>query len=423
MSDIKQFWGATFFTGIQSAVRLVANFTMGKLAAVYLGSGGIALLGQFQNLALLVQNFSNGAIQNGIIRHIAAEKISHKRQPYLQTAFSISLAGGLLSGLLIIAFSPFINQKLLGIESYKLVLGALGFASVFFSLNVMIASLHNALKDYKGLAIFNMLQSLCLLSLFVPLTYFYGLKGALLSVSFAQVATFGAGWFFFKKKYREIHGMISLKWQRAETKQLAAFSLMTLVTVITFSASQLLIRSHLISISSLQVAGFWEGLNRISNFYLFFVNFLITSYILPRYAEAVNAAEILSQLRFNASRMLGLMAGIILLVYLLRGFVIRFVFTPEFAPIAEVMGWHLTGDFLKIAAWIFSNFLVARKYMKSFLATDFLYHAGFTISALFFAENLKEVTMLYAFSGFLYLLIIIPVSMAGIKKEFGNGGL
>lgn len=405
------------YTGLQAGVKLVVNYTLGKMAAVLLGPAGLGLLGQFQSLTLLFQNCSNGAIQSGVIKYLAAAGDEAEKSRLLRTAFSISLVMGLLCGLVVFLLSPLFNH-VFHLASYRILFAVTGASCVFFSLNVLLTSVFNAFKDYRRLAFFNIVQSLCNLVLFLPMTRFIGLPGALASVVLFQVLAFGLGWLLFRRRYREVFRLLTWGWDKATVKKLAEYSLMTLAGVATLSLSQLAVRGYLIRTHSDTAAGLWEGLNRISNFYIFFLALIITSQVLPRYAEATSRRSLLQQLRFNCSMLIPMTAVIIGLVFLLRDFIIRFVFTAEFLSLKDMMVWHLLGDFLKITAWIFSNVLVARKYTRVFLLTDLVCQACFVLLTLLYAGGVKEVTIAYACSNGLYLLLLVPLTFRLLKKEF-----
>lgn len=407
------------YTGLQAGVKLMVNYTLGKMAAIFLGPAGLGLLGQFQSLTLLLQNFSNGAIHNGVIKYLASAQTKEEQARLLRTAFTLSLLCGLLCGMIVFLVSPWLND-LFHLGGYWLFFAFCGATAVFFSLNVLLSSVFNALKDYRSIAIFNVIQSLCGLLLFIPLMKVAGLKGALASVVLFQVPAFGIGLLVFRRRYGQFFRMFALGWASDVVRKLAEYSLMTLLGVATLSISQLVVRGHIIRVQSTDAAGLWEGLNRISNFYIFFLSLLISSQMLPRYAEATAAPELRRQLKFNCMMLLPMMLGIICMVYLFRGFLIRFVFTPEFLPLRDLMTWHLAGDFLKIAAWIFSNLIVARKYTKVFLGTDILYQASFVVFVLLLCHTVREVTIAYAVSSALYLLVLVPLTLQLLKKEPEN---
>lgn len=65
---------------LQSAVKVVGNFTMGKLVALWFGPAGLAMVGQFQNLFFLQQSATGGAVQNGVIQGVAHSESDHDQQ-------------------------------------------------------------------------------------------------------------------------------------------------------------------------------------------------------------------------------------------------------------------------------------------------------------------------------------------------------
>lgn len=410
MSDQKQFLGVTLFTGLQSAVKFIVNFTIGKMAAVFLGASGFAILGQFQNISTLFQNLSNGAIQNGVIKYIAGSDEDDFRRRLIRTAFTISLFIGLVAGLTAFFCKDYIDQKFLNNSATLGTFVALGIGCVFFSLCLLMTSIFNGLKDFKSLAYYNILQSLSMLFLFIVLTKSYGLNGAMISVACFSVISFFLGYLLFQKQYKQYFSAFKFSFDKELAKKLSAFSLMALFTILSFSLSQLWVRTHIMNNISIPDAGLWEGLNRISNFYIFFLAMLFSSFILPRYAEAKSKSEVKQQMGFNLKTVIPLGLIMLLAVYLLRKFVVQVVFTEEFLPLTEVMHYHLIGDFLKIIAWIYTNMLVARKQVILFILTDFLYHLSFVLLTYFQGTSLEEVTKAYALSGLFYIFIIFSAT-------------
>ncbi len=416
MSDRKEFIGVAFFTALQSGVKLIVNFIIGKMASIYLGPVGLGLLGQFQNLANLFQNFSNGAIHNGVIKHVAEEKNIEEQKKITQTAFSISISIGLLFFIAVLLFGSAINASFVKLDNYFYPFLFLGLSCLFFSLNTLITSLFNALKDYKTLSYFNISQSIITLLLFVPLILLGKLNGALIAVVAFTIISFLIGFFLLRKK--NIQLATSFYWgiDKGIVKKLAAFSLMTLVTVFNSSMTQLSVRTFIINNISKIDAGFWEGLNRISNFYIFFLALIFSSYILPKYAEEKKSLGLKNQIISNIIRVLPLSIGILGLVFLLKDVVVQVVFTKEFLPLKEYMPYHLIGDFFKISAWIFSNFLVAQKKVVSFIISDIVFNLSFVLMVYFFGQNLNDITFYYMLSGILYLVFLLPQTFFTLNK-------
>ncbi len=406
LSNRKQFIRLSLYTGLQSSIRLLVNFVLGKMAAIYLGTAGFGLLGQFQNIGHLFQSLSNGAIQNGVIKYIASEEPINYKKRLIQTAFSLSAVLGLLAGVIVFVFHTWINDCFLGLEHPLLPFLALSISCIFFSLNLLLTSIFNGSKDFKNLAYFNIVQSITMLVLFLVLTHYQGLNGALIGIVSFSIFSFSLGLIVFKKKYSFYFSNFRFGFDRQVLKNLSGFSLMALATILSYSFSQLWVRTHLINVVSLDAAGLWEGLNRISNFYTFFLAMIFSSYILPKYSQAKNGKEILGQMKSNFVFIAGLTALILILIYLLRSVLVQIVFTENFLPLNSVIHYHLAGDFLKIIAWLLTNMLVAQKQIILFVITDLIYHLSFMALTYLFVVSLEQVTIAYALSGMIYLIIL-----------------
>ncbi len=96
----------------------------------------------------------------------------------------------------------------------------------------------------------------------------FGIYGALISAVTYQSVVFiltlllvlNTKWFKLKE--------ITRKFSKAAAIKLGHYSLMALVTAIVMPASQLIVRGYISRHISIDDAGLWEGINRVSNMYL-----------------------------------------------------------------------------------------------------------------------------------------------------------
>ena len=73
-----------------------------------------------------------------------------------------------------------------------------------------------------------------------------------------------------------------IKLKQQVFRKLGAFSAMAFTSALLFPITQIIIRSSIIEKISLQSAGIWEGMNRLSGMYLMVVTTSISTYYLPR---------------------------------------------------------------------------------------------------------------------------------------------
>ena len=236
-----------------------------------------------------------------------------------------------------------------------------------------------------------------------------GLKGALISVvTYQSVMLIVTIWMlrklaWFKWKYfkEKLNSTISKKYLQ--------YTIMAIATTSTLPIAQMLLRGYVISDISPIEAGWWEGMNRISNMYLMIITSSFSVYYLPRLSELTDFRELRHEI-FNSYKIIipMLLAGFIL-VYLLRHFVIELLFTSEFLPMENLFIWQLIGDFFKICSWILSFLMVAKSMTKAFVTTEIFFCLSFVgLGFLFMNWNgVIGITQGYLVNYIFYMLAML----------------
>jgi PST family polysaccharide transporter len=171
----------------------------------------------------------------------------------------------------------------------------------------------------------------------------------------------------------------------------------------------LAIRNYVIQTIGLQEAGYWEAISRISSYYLLFATTILSIYFLPKLSLAKNDYETkLIFLSFYKS-ILPIFGMGLIIIYFLRFYLVKILFTEEFLPITSLFFWQLIGDVLKIASWILSFNLLAKKNTLVYVLTEF-FSLGLTyILSLFFINNfgIEGVMMAHSLTFLCYLIILV----------------
>ncbi len=403
-SIFHQLAGVGVYTTLQSSVKLVGNYIVGKLAAIYLGTAGFAILGQFQNLVVLFQNLSNGALQSGLIKHVAEYRDGPRWPRFIRTAFSISIISALALALLLMLFHRTLNDIFLDLPEPFLPFLALSVSMVFFSLNLLLIAVFSGMQDYRSLAFFHVLQTMVMVGLFVGLLIDQGLEGAMLAVSIYSIVSFLLSILLFRKRYSSLFTDFKLEIDRRILSSLASYSLMGLFTIAAASLTLLWLRTYVIDNISVEVAGLWEGLNRISNFYIYFLAVIFSAYILPRYSKESVVVKLRVLVRQHFELIFPLVSTILLGVFLLGRPLVRFIFTDEFLPMLEALPFHLLGDGFKVLAWVLSNLLVARKQISLVILNESVYFVALIVMSMLVGTDLIGMAQAYAISGLLYFI-------------------
>ncbi len=410
------------FTVVSTLVKMLTGLISVKVVASVIGPAGIALLGQLNNFTVIVMTLANGGINNGIVKYIAEYKEDRgKVIVFLSTALRITLFCSLIIGLFMILFHTYLSKAIMLSSEYGYVFIIFGLTVLMYSLNMMLISVVNGFKEFRMYVKISIANSVVGVLFTLVFVYTLGLKGALISavtyqsvmlcVTFLMVRKLPwVDWKCFRKKLNILVG-----------KKYFRYSLMTLVTTTVVPISQMFLRGYVISEISVVEAGWWEGMNRISNMYLMVITSSFSVYYLPRLSELTNEIELRQEIFKAYSVIVPMLLIGFSLVYFLRHFIISILFTPDFYPMENLFLWQLLGDFFKICSWLLAFLMIAKSMMKTFIFTEIIFAAIFVgMSLLLIQSNgIVGITQAYVGNYILYLITMFFIfrEMLFIKKR------
>lgn len=358
-------------TAMSTMVRMIAGFVSVKIISGLIGPSGIALVGQLTNFSSIVLTISTGGINSGVTKYISENPGSrtHTSQ-ILSTAFCIAAVMSLLAGVVIITGSGYFSRIILHDTRYSPVITIFGFTIIFYAFNALLLSAINGYKEFNKYVVVNIISSLVGLTFSASLAYFYGVYGALLSaITFESVV-------FLITLYIAVRSPWFRSWKFRSNfsfpalRKLSNFSLMAVVSAATVPVAQIIIRNTIIREASLNDAGLWDGMNKISTMYLLIITTSLGIYYLPRLSELKNPlalrSEILSTYKIILPPLLLLSLGL----YFSRDLIIVTLFNPAFHEMNRLFAFQLAGDFLKICSWILSFQMLAKSMTKLYVVTE-----------------------------------------------------
>lgn len=355
-------------------VRMLTMLGLNKLLAVYVGPGGYAVVGQFQNAVTMILSFASGAISNGVVKYTAEYGDNPGAQQKIWAgAGRISLICSVVAALLIAALHRQLAVLLLQDAQYANVFLWLAGGLVLFVLNSLLLAILNGKKAVASYVTANVATSLVTLLATWLLAAAWGLYGALVALAINQsIVAFitlamclRGGWFSF--------GSLFATPEREVLKKLASFALMAIVSAVAVPLSQVLVRDHLVQAFGWQQAGYWQAVTRISDIYLMLITMTLTVYYLPRLAEIKQAAELKKEIRRVYRFVLPFTILGAVLVYLLREVMLWLVFTEQFRPMLDLLAWQLVGDVIKIGSWVLGFVMLGRALTKSYIITEIVF--------------------------------------------------
>lgn len=280
-------------TSISTLVKMCTGLVSVKIVASIIGPAGVALVGQLNNFSTIALSLATGGINSGITKYVAEYKSdASKVKQYLATAFRITVVCSLLVGLVLLLLCKQLSSLIMMTPQYWYVFAIFGITITFYGLNNMLVSVVNGYKQFNKYVKVNVVSSIFGVSFTVALVLALGLPGALISaVTFQSLMIFVSVLMLRKLEWLRKDWLVG-KFKRTIASQYFRYALMTLLSAFLVPISQMLLRGYVISEISITEAGWWEGMNRISNMYLMVITSSFSVYYLPRLSEISDRIEL-----------------------------------------------------------------------------------------------------------------------------------
>lgn len=403
----------TLLSFISTVIRVIAGLVANKVIAVYAGPGGMALMGNMSNFLSFATNVGSGGIASGVVKYVAEyRQDDSSRNAITATAFKITLTFSVGIGVALIAFHPAIGLYLFRTEGYGGIILITGLTLLPIGLNTFFVSLLNGNKNLEEVIRITVIGSIISLVITIMLTIKWGLYGALLSQSIAQslifLVTLAILW---RAPWFQPGSWIKHIVERTEFVKLAKFSLMALISALSVPIAFLFIRNYIIDNISLDAAGQWQGVWKISDTYLMLVTSSLSIYYLPRLSEIKHHNELRHEILQCFRFLLPITIISASVIYLLRESIVHLLFTRQFDRMLELFAFQLIGDVFKIASWILGYLTVARAMTRVFIVCEIGFILTFVLLSILFMKQwgLIGVTYAYALNYLLYLVTMLWV--------------
>lgn len=395
------------FTSITTLVKMLAGFISIKVVAVIIGPSGIALLGQLNNFSAIIMSIATGGITSGVTKYIAQYRDeTDSIKGYIGTAVKITLFFSILCGLFLVFCSSILSSKILLDAKYSFVFIIFGITLIFYTGNTLLLAIINGYKEFNLYVKISIISSIVGLFLSLSLVIPFGINGALINAVTSQSLVFIIAFFLVRRANLVCISFDNLwsKFNKIKAMQYFHFMLMALVGAFCVPVSQLIIRGFIIGKFSLQIAGCWEGINRLSGMYLMIITSSFGVYYLPRLSELSNVDQLKHEIKMAYKVIIPCLLLGLSLVYLLRYIIIRVLFSPEFEEMSKLFFWQLIGDFLKISSWLIAYLMGAKAMVKLFITTEIVFSASYIALVYFLLDaiGLKGTVLGYAINYCVY---------------------
>lgn len=414
MSEIKKIiqqplFKITSLNSVHILLKLVFGFITSKALAIFVGANGMAYIGNFRAFLNVVENFSLLGIQNAIVKYVSEHQHDKsKLKSVLATFGLLLLASSIVISVVLIFGANYLSKQIFHhSEIFSFVFYVLAILFPLYVFSTFCISVVNGFQEYKKVIYIQIISSSIALIFSVFLIYYYTTFGALISLVLAPVFVFFVSLFYLKNSI-SISDIFSISsFDFSVVKNLSEYVLMALVSGVIGSFVLLGIRTDVIEITGLKNAGVYEGLQRISSYYLLFISSIMAIYFYPKLAETNSNTK---GIILNYLKTIIPVFGVgLVMIYVLRVFIIKVLFSAEFEKMESLFLWQLVGDLLKATSLIFGTILIAKKLTKVFVITEIvsLFILYYSSNWMLHAIGISGIVIAHAFTYFMYLLVLV----------------
>ena len=393
------------YSSISATLRIISAFIVNKLVAVYIGPAGLTVIGNLQNAINILLGLSTCAINSGVVKY-TAEFTGEPDQlkSLFSTSFRIILISSSLVGLISILFAPYIAIQILHQVQYAYLFVLFGVTVFLYAFNVLILAILNGRKEISRFTLANIMSGILSLLITSGLIYCKHLTGALISVVVTQSTFFFLSFYFISRCNWFSVSIFFGKASKEVANKLFRYTAMGITSAIAGPLSLLFIRNHIVKNVSMEGAGYWEGISRISSVYLMMVTSSLAIYYLPKLSETQGNREVRNEIGNGYKIIMPIVVGMSIVIYILRYFIIRILFTAQFGPMEELFLFQLIGDIIKVASWLLAFLMLAKAMAKIYIITEIIFSFTYFLLSVFFINHfgLKGVTYAYTINYSLY---------------------
>ena len=367
-------------------------------------------MGSFRNFATMTKSIATLGANNSIVKLFVENKgDKHELSLIYSTFFWIFLAISTVLGILLFVFTVPISVFLFYTETYTVPIRFFALLLPLMVINTFWLAIYNGLEKYKKIVIIQIISNVLVFGVTALLIWQNQISGGLLSIAIGEVLMVLVTFFFVrqdKKSFRfDLNKVISKKYFDV----IKRFSVMALLSAFAVPVTLLFIRNTIVQNYSIQEAGIWDAINRLSSFYMMFFSSGLSLYYMPKLASIHTETEFKAELRSYFKIFVPLFLLMLILVYLAKNIILQIAFTEAFSSINDLLIWQLAGDFIKIITLAFGFQILVKTMMKRYFIIEIGFNLVYFLLSFYLMQNqaVEGVVKAYFYANIISLVLVL----------------
>jgi O-antigen/teichoic acid export membrane protein len=408
--------GPLLFLGVSTAVRLIAGFVLLKYLALQFGPGSFGLLTQVMGVAAIFYTFAGGGTTTGLIRNISLARSKQEHHRWMSTGATINVLSSVALAGLAIALAFFGGGALFGEPSYNWAYIIIAMTQAVVGIgNVALAYL-TAIGHIRTFAAVHITGNIASLLILLFLVSILGFNGALFGLVFAPAITgFIALWQFHRRGGHL--NMLHMSWERSRLKNLFSYTAAMACGATSIPLAHLLIRINMGESLGWSSVGYWQAVVKLSDAYMLFVGVIFINYLLPRLSQQHDDEIAIGALaRFGLSA-LGVFCLAGIAIYIVRDYLLIFIYSKAFLPATDLVLQQLTGDAMRIAALLLYYYFMSRNCILILIVLDVTQCVALYVSYLLLVPFYGMEAPVYGHILTSLLVLVLALSLMTIRRN------
>lgn len=370
----------------------------------------MAFLGSFRNFTSIFKSASTIGINNLVVKLVVENKHNKKELSIIySTFFWVFLIISVVLGGVVLIFSGLISDFLFFNTKYIIPIQFFGLLLPLGVINTFWMAIYNGLEEFKKIVFIQIISNILVFGLTAFLIWKQNIYGGLLSVALSEVLLVLVTFLFVRRDSGffqfDLKKIINKRYLNAILK----FSSMALLSAFIVPLTLMLIRNRIGNQYSIDDAGIWDAVNRLSGFYMMIFSSGLSLYYMPKLASLKTDLEFKKELLSYYKIFVPLFLIMLIMVFLLKGIIVDLAFTVEFSRIKGVLIWQLSGDLLRIMTLAFGYQIVAKAMIKKYFIIELTFNLLYFLLSYYLVRiySFEGALQAYFFANlFLFVLIL-----------------
>ncbi len=395
---------------ISVAVSFVLGIISTKIISHFLGTSGMALMGSFRNFSTMLKSIATLGISNSVVKLVVENKQDKRELSIIySTFFWLFLIVSIVFGCATLLLAKPISQLLFFTDVYFIPIQFFGLLLPLMIINTFWMAIYNGLEKFKRIIYIQIVSNVLVFGLTALLIWKRNILGGLLSVAIGEILMVLVTFLYVRKDSSffqfDLHKIISKKY----TTIIKNFSIMALLSAVIAPLTLIFIRNTIVATHSIQEAGIWDAINRLSGFYMLFFSSGLSMYYMPKLASLQTDAEFKMELKSYFKTLVPLFLVMLIIIFIGKVLIVKMAFTNEFSAVKEVLIWQLLGDFFKVMTLAFGFQIVVKTMMKRYFIGEIVFNLSYFLLSFYLMKynGVEGVLQAYFYSCVICFVLVL----------------